>query len=108
MTHVFRGFAIAVLIVLAGCQQSSTSSTPSSTTAASEQVGAAPSASPASTEATAAGGAMTTTPSGLKIEELVVGTGATAEKGKTVSVHYTGWLIDKSKADHFDSSLDRG
>jgi len=41
----------------------------------------------------------------LKIEDLVVGTGATAKAGDQVSVHYTGWLTDGTK---FDSSLDRG
>lgn len=44
--------------------------------------------------------------------DVVIGEGATAEKGKTVSVHYTGWLFDE-KADNkhgtkFDSSVDRG
>ena len=43
-------------------------------------------------------------PSNLKTEDLVVGTGAEALKGKTVSVHYTGWLTDGTK---FDSSKDR-
>lgn len=46
----------------------------------------------------------TTTASGLVIEELVVGSGATAASGNTVSVHYTGWLTDGRK---FDSSVDR-
>ncbi|MEK6705509.1 MAG: FKBP-type peptidyl-prolyl cis-trans isomerase [Bdellovibrionota bacterium] len=41
----------------------------------------------------------------LKIEELKKGTGPEAVAGKTVSVHYTGWLTDGKK---FDSSLDRG
>lgn len=45
-----------------------------------------------------------TTASGLVIEELVVGEGAEASAGQTVSVHYTGWLTDGSK---FDSSKDR-
>ena len=40
----------------------------------------------------------------LKKEDLVVGTGVEATKGKTVSVHYTGWLTNGTK---FDSSKDR-
>ena len=40
----------------------------------------------------------------LKIEDLVVGTGAEARDGDTLSVHYTGWLEDGVK---FDSSGDR-
>lgn len=46
----------------------------------------------------------TTTASGLVIDEIQEGSGATAEQGKTVSVHYTGWLTDGRK---FDSSKDR-
>lgn len=45
------------------------------------------------------------TASGLEIQELTVGSGAEAKPGNTVSVHYTGWLLDGSK---FDSSVDRG
>src|SRR5438874_11358084 len=41
----------------------------------------------------------------LKIEDMVVGTGVEAVKGKQVSVHYTGWLENGKK---FDSSKDRG
>lgn len=42
---------------------------------------------------------------GLKIEDIVVGTGESPQKGQTVVVHYTGWLENGTK---FDSSVDRG
>jgi FKBP-type peptidyl-prolyl cis-trans isomerase FkpA len=48
---------------------------------------------------------ITTTPSGLQYEDLVVGQGDTAKAGQSVQVHYTGWLTDGSE---FDSSKDRG
>ncbi len=38
----------------------------------------------------------------LQIEELAVGDGAEAKAGKSVDVHYTGWLTDGTK---FDSSV---
>lgn len=41
---------------------------------------------------------------GLKIEDLVVGTGAEATAGKTIKVNYKGTLLDGTK---FDSSYDR-
>ncbi len=49
---------------------------------------------------------------GLKMDDLVEGTGEMALSGKQVSVHYTGWLFDASapetKGRKFDSSRDRG
>ncbi len=42
---------------------------------------------------------------GLKIEDIVIGTGESPQKGQTVIVHYTGWLENGTK---FDSSVDRG
>ena len=41
----------------------------------------------------------------LKIEDTKVGTGDEAVTGKSVQVHYTGWLTNGTK---FDSSKDRG
>lgn len=46
------------------------------------------------------------TSSGLQYWDLKEGSGAAASAGKTVSVHYTGWLASNGKK--FDSSVDRG
>jgi FKBP-type peptidyl-prolyl cis-trans isomerase len=46
-----------------------------------------------------------TNPSGLRYTDLETGQGEEARPGKTVDVHYTGWLENGTK---FDSSLDRG
>ena len=50
-------------------------------------------------------GQPTTTASGLQYWDIKAGSGATAVPGKTVKVHYTGWLSTGAK---FDSSVDRG
>ena len=48
----------------------------------------------------------------LQVSDTVVGNGAEAKPGQTVTVHYTGWLYDGKAADHhgkkFDSSKDHG
>ena len=67
-----------------------------SCTKKTEQTASAPAAAPAVAVPAA---------TELKIEEMKPGTGAEAVAGKTVSVHYTGWLTNGTK---FDSSLDRG
>jgi FKBP-type peptidyl-prolyl cis-trans isomerase len=66
---------------------------------------------------TAAVAQTTAAPAPVEVKELVkkdskVGEGKVAEKGKAVSVHYTGWLYDpkapEQKGKKFDSSLDQG
>ncbi len=44
---------------------------------------------------------MRETPSGLRYQDLQVGTGTEATPGRSVAVHYTGWLTDGRE---FDSS----
>ena len=54
-------------------------------------------------------GKMSELPSGLKYTDSKPGAGAAATAGHKVSVHYTGWLVNKGeKGKKFDSSLDRG
>jgi peptidylprolyl isomerase len=49
------------------------------------------------------------TPSGLGIVEAREGSGDPAAPGRTVRVHYTGWLLENGKRGRkFDSSVDRG
>ena len=54
---------------------------------------------------------MSTPPSGLKIDDITTGGGATAAAGNQVTVHYTGWLHDAAQPGNrgrkFDSSKDR-
>jgi len=56
-------------------------------------------------KASVLGAKAVTTQSGLRYEEIVVGTGASPQPGQEVTVHYTGTLENGTK---FDSSLDRG
>jgi len=48
----------------------------------------------------------------VTIIDKVIGTGAEVTATKTLSVHYTGWIYDKTAADQhgakFDSSVDKG
>jgi peptidylprolyl isomerase len=50
-----------------------------------------------------------TTPSGLQIIDVKVGTGASPKTGQICVMHYTGWLYENgAKGKKFDSSVDHG
>ena len=81
---------IAILGVASGCGGTNNSNTPATTRTSSPMK---------------VNGQPTTTASGLKYWDIMVGTGATAVAGNMVKVHYSGFLTSGEK---FDSSRDRG
>jgi FKBP-type peptidyl-prolyl cis-trans isomerase FkpA len=58
------------------------------------------------------GGSAPSGPTQLQVSDTVVGTGASAAAGNTLTVNYTGWLYDANAAQNhgiqFDSSLSAG
>ena len=93
----FATCVLAAAVLAIGCS--------SATDEASQETSPAATAASSQPTTSAAPTGSTEEVTGLKIEDLVVGTGAAAKAGDQVSVHYTGWLTDGTK---FDSSLDRG
>ena len=93
-----RPLAIGTAFILAACNGDKPKADATVAPPANAQATPAPAADPATTTFAAALavdlGRMTHTASGLYYKDLVVGTGARADSGKTVSVHYTGYLAD--------------
>ncbi len=95
MKYFSRWLCGMAVIAFAGCRQ--TGGAPGGSTPAT--FAQPPVATSGATE-----GVERTLPDGLKIVDIKVGSGAMAEYGSGVAVHYTGWLADGTK---FDSSRDR-
>jgi peptidylprolyl isomerase len=114
--HLLVCTVVLAALFLAGCEKKGNA--PPATTAqtsASEKAPAPPSSPPAAqpdSDAVAAArklGTPTTnpvvkTPSGLEYIDVSTGEGTPASAGQTVTVQYTGWLVNGQK---FDSSVDR-
>ena len=52
------------------------------------------------------GGSTTTEPAQLQVTDILVGTGATATAGNTITVHYTGWLYDEKASQYRGKQID--
>lgn len=103
----------ALIVAVSGCKQGSQSSTNNSgaNNSAASNSSAAPNAAPdvssvpSTTTIDGKSVSLKSTPSGLKYYDIKVGTGPNPKNGQTVSVQYTGTLLDGTK---FDSSYDHG
>jgi peptidylprolyl isomerase len=102
--HTFVIVLVALVPALAACGSSSKSNA-SATTATNPTTTTAAACSPAPTKPTVTippGPAPTT----LVVKDLKPGTGATAQAGQTVTVHYVG--VHYTTGKQFDASWDRG
>jgi FKBP-type peptidyl-prolyl cis-trans isomerase len=91
-TVVFLVLAVSTAMAQGSSAQSGSAQTPTAS-AAKKPVPGGP------TQVTGEG---TKTKSGLQYWDIKMGTGAEAQKGQKVTVHYTGWLTSGKK---FDSSV---
>jgi FKBP-type peptidyl-prolyl cis-trans isomerase len=123
MKRVVPWLAIALVVVIAGCKESGTKSSMSGAGESQPPAGAATATGGSASTSTGTSGSVSTgasagsmsagatsqpaapagqeitTASGLKYQDLVIGTGAEATVGRTVRVHYTGWLLDGTQVD---------
>jgi FKBP-type peptidyl-prolyl cis-trans isomerase len=101
--------AVALTLSNAYAQAPAGVPTPTPPVGVTPGVMAKPEAAAKAVVANATASKVVTTASGLKYEDVKVGTGAEAKAGQNATVHYTGWLwVDGKRGNKFDSSKDRG
>jgi peptidylprolyl isomerase len=96
-------FSVAALALATACGVADDGADPPATPQVTPGANGTPPATPPPSPITLQN--PTVTPSGLRYQDIVVGTGPSPEEGQRVTVHYTGYFIDGRK---FDSSVDRG
>jgi FKBP-type peptidyl-prolyl cis-trans isomerase len=105
MKKTFVAFvAMFALVAACGCQAESESEADATAETVTEETTAAE-------ETTTEEPEILSKESGVRYQELVVGTGAEAALRDSVECHYTLWLADSTglvKGDKVDSSVDRG
>jgi FKBP-type peptidyl-prolyl cis-trans isomerase len=94
--------AVAVLVLVIA--QFTTNSTPAAIASPTQPVQISMTPTNPETIANKPNSEIITTASGLKYQEITIGTGAAPKQGNKVTVHYIGTLEDGTK---FDSSRDR-
>lgn len=95
----------ALLVQSAGCSDSTSSTSVVNTTAPAANLATGAAKVPDTTVIDGKTVNLNTTADGLKYYDIKVGTGKNPKIGDTVSVQYTGTLLDGTK---FDSSYDHG
>lgn len=93
----------AWLFMRKGTSKNDSLYSPSATPTAEVSVSASPVATVAVSPTASPVGKVITTASGLQYQDQVIGTGALAKAGQTVTVNYTGMFTNGTK---FDSSID--
>ena len=96
--------ALAAAICISGCNEKKTAAT-TNTTEKSAPAGTQQKMNNGPLPGAPVTGEPTTTPSGLKYDDLTVGTGASPTPGQTCQMQYTGWTTDGKQ---FDSSVGKG
>ena len=94
---ILAGVLLAVGVLTSACSSASSNSPQTSAPAQSQTAAPSTAATPP-----AAAGTTEPAPTTLQIKDTVVGKGAAAKAGDSVTVDYTGWLLDGTE---FDSSV---
>jgi len=100
-----------VLLGLSGCKSDSEGEADQTSTVDRTETVVADQTEPVPVEPATDEPEIMTKPSGVRYQELVVGTGAEAVDQMQIECHYTLWLADETgtvKGEKIDSSVDRG